>query len=478
MARAGGVMQIAFPLATSATLDPATVGSTGDYDIILASALYDHLVDTDNHWNITPALAVSWDVDTSLTHWTLHLRQGVKFHDGTPFTAEHAAFAVSRILNKSLGSPLWRSFSSFLAPDGVVAKDAHTLVFNLQKPNSFFLQALAERQLGIPKMETTLSGIGTGPFQLVRFNPQVWEVKANPQYWKKGLPLLSGLRGVIIDDPVTRVQSVISGASHLADNVSADQVASVQKSSNGKVWSHQNFHYFLVIFDPTVPPFDDNRVRMALKLAVNRPTLLKIGEHGVGTLANDIPVPLGDPYYPARFPLRKQNFSTVKQLLAAAGHSGGINLTLQTSEAEGGMVDYGVTWSQIVSASGAINVTVSQAPADSYWDQVWLKQPFYVSAALSRFPSERLDVTYVAAAPWNETKMHNPTLDALVDKARATNDPSKQKAALRAAYAIIAGQAGQSQATFDPKLWASKKTVQGLKLEPTHILDPSTAHLA
>jgi ABC-type transport system substrate-binding protein len=110
-------------------------------------------------------------------------------------------------------------------------------------------------------------------------------------------------------------------------------------------------------------------------------------------------------------------------------------------------------------------VKIKQWSPDTYWDQVWLVKPMYVSYYSRRHPNEILAVTYASNAPWNECKLKDPELDNLLAEGLKTTDKNEQKKIYEQALDLVADKHGTSIPAFTSKLWVKKKNVQGEELE-------------
>ena len=462
----GGILQIAISDTggPKESLDPAV--QTNVNDGIYTDLLYDALTGSNEKWEVTPVLAESFESNADVTEWTFKLRQGVKWHDGKPFTSADAAYSIGRHLTEDSGSPLLDRLSPSLDKGGISTPDENTLVLKLKRPDSLIPLTLSARHARIVQDGATdfSKGIGTGAFTLKSFTPaRSWEVTKNPNYWDKGVPYLDGVRGVIIGEQSTKVQSVLSGDSHVSDNIDFSAAATVKGNSNVQLMEFKNATYLLVAMDSTKPPFDDEKVRMAMKIAVDRDAVVSTAYQGYGTTTSDVPVPSDDPYFPDEVGAREQNIDEAKQLLADAGHPDGIDVELFTSQAYGAMVDLAVAYAQVVEPAG-IRVKIKQWPADTFWDQVWLVKPMYTSYYTRRHPNESLSITYTTSAPWNESKLKSTELDDLVAKGLATTDADEQQQAYQDALTIVANEAGTAIPAFINSLHVAKKSVKGVEL--------------
>jgi peptide/nickel transport system substrate-binding protein len=478
-AKKGGLVQVSFSDAnTKENLDPAL--TTLNNDSFYTGQIYEGLTVADTDWNVHPVLAEKWEANEDATEWTFTLRQGVKWHDGTPFTSTDAAYSIGRLLEEDLGSPLFSRLGPSLDKAGISAPDDATLVLTLKRPDSLIPLALSARHAMFVKDGTTdftKTAIGTGPFKLKSFQPgRSWEVEKNPDYWESGVPYLDGIRGVVIGEQSTKVQSVVSGQSHLADPIDYSAASTVKGAGGAELLEFKGATYLLVAMDQTKPPFDDERVVDAIKMAVDREKVLQAVYQGYGQVSGDVPVPPDDPYYPPDVS-SEQDIEGAKALLAEAGHADGVDLELFTSASYGGMVDLAVAFAQVVEPAG-IRVKIKQWSPDTYWDQVWLVKPMYVSYYTRRHPNEILSVTYASNAPWNEAKLKDPELDDLLAQGLKTTDEDEQKSIYQQALALVADKHGTSIPAWTSKLWVKKKNLKGEELELSRGIIMKKASLA
>jgi peptide/nickel transport system substrate-binding protein len=476
----GGVIQISFSdSSTDESLDPAI--SELNNDSFYTGQIYEGLTVADTDWEVHPVLAESWEPNADATEWTFTLRQGVTFHDGTPVTSKDAAYSIGRLLDEKVGSPLFSRLQPSLDPGGIATPDDQTLVLTLKRPDSLMPLALSARHAMIVKEGTTefsvQTAIGTGPFKVKSFRPgQSWEVERNPSYWEQGLPYLDGLRGIVIGEQSTKVQSVTAGQAHIADPIDYSAASTVQGSSAAELLEFKGSTYLLIAMDQRKAPFDDERVVDAIKKAVDRDQVLQAVFQGYGDVTADVPVPPDDPFYPTDLD-PAQDIEGAKQLLADAGYPDGIDVELITSASYGGMVDLAVAFQQVVEPAG-IRVKINQWSPDTYWDQVWLVKPMFVSYYTRRHPNEILSITYASNAPWNECKLENPTLDDLLSQGLRTTDPDEQTQIYQDALREVADKHGTSIPAFVSKLWVKKKNVKGEELELSRGMLMKRAYLA
>lgn len=467
--RSGGTLRLAFSDAkASESLDPA-LSFTGN-DSVYCGAIYESLCSTDTKWDVMAALATSRKPNADATQWTINLRHGVQWHDGSPFTANDVVFSVRRWLDKALGSSMYARLSPSLDAGGITPPDPHTVALKLKRPDALLPVAFALRNAKITKAGTTKftneTAIGTGAFRLISWTPfRSWSVRKNPHYWQKGLPYLDGVQAVVIPDSGTKLQSVTSGESDVGDPVDTSSWPSVASSSSVELVKLDNRQCWVVILDQRFKPFADPRVVEAVKLAVDHQKLLNVVFQGQGTVTADVTVPASSPFYPSGL-APKVDLGKSKALLAAAGYSNGLNIELNTSAAAAGMIELGQAFQQMMKPAG-INVKLKQWPTTSYWNDAWMQTPVFQDYWNHRHPADMLELFYTKGATWNMAHHSDNRSADLINKVFRTTDPVEQKTAIEDAYRYLASTFKYLIPVFSGSGWVQKKNVHGLELNYT-----------
>jgi peptide/nickel transport system substrate-binding protein len=423
-------------------------------------------------WQVRPRLAVSWSAAANGRIWTFKLRPGVKFHNGKPLTSKDVAWSFRHVLDKSNGSSAYAVLSAELDPSGIKTPNAHTVVFHLKKPDVQFPIMCGVYQVGIyPNgVDPKKNPIGTGPFMIKSWHPTLgWQIVRNPHYWVPGLPYLDGVQAVYISDPNTKVQAVTNGDADISDRIPLTQVSSLQKNSALKLFTLPGAVFIDYSTDHTQAPWTDVRVQQAFKIAVDRRALMQAAIQGHGTLTGDVPELPSDPFYPPQRGIPKQNIAQAKQLLAAAGHSSGIQVTLTTANTYPGTVEMVTALKSIVAPAG-IDININQVPTDTFWSNNWLHDPAFTSYWNHRPPGQILNLLYRQGAVWNESKFESPTLDKTIDAGLATLNPTKSRAIFRKALDMVATQSGVGISFHVNGTHVAKKRVNGVVVDPQIML--------
>ncbi|MEM7547976.1 MAG: ABC transporter substrate-binding protein [Pseudomonadota bacterium] len=255
---------------------------------LVAPKIYDGLFDYDNDLNIVPALAESHEVSEDGKTVTFNLRQGVKWHDGEPFTSADVQFTVMEVLKKV--HP--RGPNSFREVTSIDTPDDHTAVFNLENPAPYMLRALSGYESPIvPKhllegqdprsADLANNPVGTGAYKFTEWKKgQYVRLDKNEDYWKPGLPYIDRVVGRFIPDASTRTAAmengeVLYGAYGAIPNIDAvrlNEMDGISVTTDG--YSMIN-PMALIEFNTTKPPFDNPAVRQAISLVIDREFLIE-----------------------------------------------------------------------------------------------------------------------------------------------------------------------------------------------------------
>ncbi|WP_339061181.1 ABC transporter substrate-binding protein [Tepidibacillus marianensis] len=325
----------------STSLDPADV--TDGESLNVTKNIFDTLLDyKEGSTEVEPALAEKWESSTDGLTWTFHLKQGVKFHDGTDFDAEAVVFNFNRWMDKS--NPYHKGdfpyysymFGGFKGDKGhvikeVVAKDKYTVEIKLNTPQGPFLNNIAMPAFAIasPKAikekgdQFGKNPVGTGPFVFKQWLPNDKIVLTkNPNYWVTGYPKLEQLIFKAIPDNSARFTALQSGDVDLIDGVNPDDVTTAKNNPNLKVWLRPSMNVGYLSFNTQKKPFDNIKVRQALSMAVNKQGLIKAFYNGLAEPAKN-PIPPSLWSYNDEVKDYEYNLEQAKKLLAEAGYPNG-----------------------------------------------------------------------------------------------------------------------------------------------------------
>jgi peptide/nickel transport system substrate-binding protein len=432
-------------------------------------SIFDPLVLLNSDLSLSPGLALEWNPNKTATEYEVKLRPGVTFHNGKTLDAEDVIYSIRLMAKKtSIALP----FVSGIKLRDLKAVNKTTLRIPLLFPdgdlranfvyyNTWIVQK-GEKNFRRP--------VGTGPFKFQSFTPGQQSVfTRNANYWGHGGPYVDSLKIVSISDPTARLNALLSGQIDAMAQMAYAQAKAHQATRDIKVLVAHAPQVLMFYMDTTKPPFNDNRVRLAMKLIADRPTLIQDAISGFGTVGNDI-VGKGLPFYDNSIPQRTQDIDRAKSLLKAAGKDG-LRVVLQTSDVIPGFVEAATLLAQQATAAG-VSIKLQQVPASSYFNPSlkYLKMLF----AETQWPPPSLKFFYLQAlaanAPFNETHWHSKSFNHLLFKAIGELNHAKAKSYWNQVQKIQWQQGGYLSWTNADFVDGLSKKVNGIKPSSAGIL--------
>lgn len=474
---ASGTLRVAFPESPN-EFDPALYSAFPEYNT--GYAVYDGLVRVDDGLIPQPALATAWDVAADGLTWTFTIREGVAFHHGKALTAEDVAHTFNRLIDPDVASPLGAALAIV---DSVEAVDDTTAVFNLNSANGDLALLCGSPQARIVPADLSQDELranpsGTGPFAFVsHVAGERTSFAANPDYWGDG-PFVESLEFVAMPESSTQVAALSGGQIDMMWQAGTENLAALDSASDVEVLQVASGAYQTVAMQSDVAPFDDSRVREAVRKCVDRNGMVAIALEDIGDPGNDHPFPVFSPFL-ADIPLKEPDIEGAKALLADAGYPDGIDLTLTTSEVRAGMVPLATALQEMCRPAG-INIELDVAPPDNYWSEVWLNRPFFCSNWGFR-PSidETLSLQFVTDGKWNEGRYGTAEIDAAVAAGRAASDPAERSTQYEVVQRGLNGEGGAVVVPyFRPVIQARTTAVQGYVPHPAQWMYLDTVSLA
>ena len=431
------------------SMDPSILYSGGDAPYIYG--VYERLVDVTPNFEVVPELAESWESNADATEWTFHLRSGVKFHDGTELTAKDVVYTFRRILDPATGSSGLGVLSASITPDGITAKDNDTVVFKTAEPAVMLPLLLTTKETGIVRdgaksEDLRVRGNGTGPFMQDTFTPGSDYIKlvANPSYWQAGMPKAPCLEIRTIQEATTATAALQSGEQDLILQVDSAAVTVLKGDANISLLETAAGNSMTFSMFTDTPPFDNVKVRQALKKVIDRKEMVQTVLLGLGEAGADNPIPVSDPLsYLNSQGAPVQDIEGAKKLLVEAGYSTSkpLKFDLYTGEGVPGVNLMSQVFAEQAAKAG-IQVNIIQTPSESFWDDVWLKQSF-VTSAWSRRPVILAEgMAYKCDSKYPETHWCRPEFDKLVAKAGSTVDPKERADTLHQMQQMITEDGG------------------------------------
>jgi peptide/nickel transport system substrate-binding protein len=440
--KSGGTLQVAWESDVTG-LDPHLSAGIQAYRAV--GNLFNSLITIDTELNYVPDLAESWEILENGKVYLFHLRQGVKFHDGTDFDAEVVRWNYQRIMDpeeKAFDAPNYSIIES------VEAIDAHTVKFTLKHPSIILLPVMAAYRTGFLQMspasykqwgkdDVRMHPVGTGPFKLARWEPnQVIVLEKNPNYFKPGLPYLDRVDLRIMKEGVTRVTALRTGEVDFANWIPSEHIERLTKDPQLQVIRGRDAQRAQCYFNLRKPAFQDVRVRHALLgYGIDRHAIAKTALLGFAQpLWSFVP-----PGARGHFDFGDQfayDPEKAKALLKEAGYDAKnpLRYTLMTHGAEASLPTIAtIMKTQYAKLGVEVTVEILDRPIflrrltrDRDWDQLLNLS----GGSFDTYSSTRLIDTRAG----NNSSNHQDThVDALIDRLRET---TTEEAFLQAGYEV------------------------------------------
>ncbi len=372
-AGSGGILRLASWM-TLTTWDPRA--SAADEPLYLAN-LYEPLLYTNPPGSaepFTPCLATSWNVSKNGLTWTFHLRQGVKFHDGTPFTSAAVKYSLEATKKLGLGAAyMWFPVTKITTPDDYTVK----ITTEYAAPIDRCASAMYGAWIFSPKTKgksqkwwDTPNEAGTGPYTLVSYKPNEELVfKRFPDYWGGWKP--GQFEQVVVkqvSEAATQRQMLEAGEVDFADGLSRDSVPALENNPAVKIVKEHSVQNEVLMFNTQHKPLDNVKVRQALSYALPYQDILEAATNGYGEVSQG---PIPRELYPHDPSMGQYTYdlTKAKQLLSEAGYpNGGFKLLMTYASDDA----YGSKFAPLVKEAFAkVGVTVDLQPL--LFEQQWAK---------------------------------------------------------------------------------------------------------
>lgn len=415
----------------------------GFADFSRVAQLYDPLVEygTDGAPRLVLAEEITHNGDAS--QWTIRIRSDVTFHDGKPLTIHDVIHTLRRIANpkKPLEGAVGIVGARGVDFKAIKIQDQRTARIPMRAPNVALTEVLAQPWFYIvPEGYDPHRPVGTGAFQYVSFTPGSQSVfKRNPNYWQDPLPYVDQVTITNFSESSAQVNALISGSVDLIDQVPRTGVLSqLTSSGTALVTSHtQGFQPLTMRVDTA--PFNDVRVRQAMRLLVDRKQMVEVVLGGHGTVGNDI-FSKFDPDYDSALPQRAADPEAAKSLLRAAGHSD-LRVQLVTADIAAGVVDAAQVFAQQATAGG-VKVAVDHVTVSDFFGKSYLSYPF-AQDWWSGFPYlVQVGQAMLPKSPFNETHWQDARYVSLYNQAIAEVNTHRRRDLIHAMQTIEYKQGG------------------------------------
>src|SRR5579859_540793 len=472
----GAVIKAGIVVPTAA-INPVTVADQGGLDMLAQTGEY--LTLSDQTLTLKPVLAESWTPNSAGDVWTFKIRQGVKFSNGHPLTADDVVYTYKLQTNPAGKGAALSQFGGVLVPSGVQKVDNFTVAFHLEAPNGNFpylTSSDAYQMIIIPngydptKWESSF--IGTGPFVLDKYTTKVGaSFKRNPNYW--GTPAKPAATEFTFY--ATETPGVLALTSGSIDVIGQFTVANGPQLLTGpyNVTKLKSSAHRELSMRNDKAPFTDPRVRQAIALSLDRPTIVKALFKGLADIGNDSPFAPVFPSTDTSVAQRAIDVAKAKSLLSAAGHPNGFSATL-TGEIFQEIPQFAQIVQQQAKAIG-VHLALKIEAQPTYYGKFVFGQSDWLDATMSLVDYGHRGVPNVfLTAPlqtinsktgtgaWNAAHFSNAQYNKLSKEYIAASDLTSQRAIAGKIETLLLTETPIIYAYFYNYLTASANTVSGI----------------
>jgi peptide/nickel transport system substrate-binding protein len=469
--KAGGVLKVANQK-PSGPVDPVAMENLGAYTV--ASIPLEYLCGPGEGAALAPMLAESWKPNADGSVWTFMLRKGVKWHDGTPFTAADVVSTLDKLADAGL--------KASIAKGAAKAIDDTTVEVTLLAADGNFPYLVSNwnpQALITPKgwasgQTVDAAPNGTGPFKLTKYDAATGATFVRNDEWWGGKPLLDGVELVFSDDPATQIQGLLGDAVHAvvqfpviggeAVFAAGDKyvVEGIQGASHRQIWMNVREGNFA-----------DKRTRQAVAYGLDRQAIIDTVLRGKGDLGNDHPIAPVYEFFDKTQPQRKRDVEKAKQLLKDSGKEG---LTIEMTAVD--LQEIGKTAEVVQSQLKEIgmNITLNVESTDtvySKWCAVYDSkvEPAGCDGGVEfgivdygnrATPDVYLGKAY-ATGEWNSAHFNNADFNAAFKQYQGALDTSGRAAAAKTLQVIANEEVPYAIPYFVNSLTAYSKKVGGIK---------------
>jgi glutathione transport system substrate-binding protein len=460
------------------SMDPGD--QTATYTGALLDPMYEGLVKRDPDLSLKPALATEWSSDPAGLVWTFKLRQGVKFHDGTPFDADAVVKNFARHLDTKRGLAASGRLRTFL--DSVTVVDPSTVQFKLKNPYPAFLALLTTGPCLMVSPTADAAGtigskaVGTGPYKLLEYKSGEYVLEGrNADWWGGASKGEDEIKWSWTAETSVMNMALQTGDADVINPFPSAFAQQIKANPEMKLSTTDGSAVFWVSLNTKMKPLDDVRVRQALNYATDRAGIVKAFMQGFATPANSPLAPVTPGYDKSLAPY-SYDIDKAKQLLKEAGYPDGFTMSTIVQEQEARIGEL----LQAMWAKAGIKLDVRKMESG-----VWSKAAFLdpagkekdgIGSAIASWSSgvNGADLQFrplyysksASPAGANLGFFADPKLDALVDKAASTLDEAARNAIYVDAQKEVNEQAPHVLLFTKQDLFAARANVQGVWMIP------------
>ena len=476
--------------ADAVNLDPQDTNDNASYGP--EKLMYEGLVGYNASMEMEAQLAESWEASEDATRFTFFLRQGVTFHDGTPFNAEAVKYNFERVINPDNALKRYGLYSIISAVEVV---DEFTVKFTTTKPFGAMLATFAHHAGGIISPtaaaqyedvhEFGKNPVGTGPFKFVEWVPgDHITVEKFDGYWDaEKAAQVDRITIKPVPEAGTRIAMLQAGDAHFINQVPPSQVELVAGGTDVALAQNESIYTYWVAMNTQIEPFNNKQVRQALNYAVDKQAIIDVVLRGYGKPADSPLAPRAWGYTPVM--TYEYDVEKAKQMLTEAGYPDGFSSTMWISDSseakeaavaiQGQLAEVGVQVEVMPMEAATLSAERFKPQAENQsqmnyagWspstgDADWGLRPLLATESI---PPTSFNLAFFS----------NPDVDAAIAQGLASADPEVRQAAYTTAQEIIMDEAPWIFLWVPTTLGGIRKEIDGMVIQPDGIAYMRTVH--
>ena len=408
------------------SLDPALAAS--EVPFMINSTWGETLVDVELNGTLGMRVAEEVSSNADATQWMFKIRKGVEYHDGGTISAEDVVATLKRHTDDASQS----GAQGIVKGIADMKAEGDMVTLTLASGNADLPFLMADYHLMIQPgggVDAPVAGNGTGAYKVVSNEPgvrAVFEKFAN--YWDASRGHADGVEILTINDNTARTAAIQAGQIQIMNRIDPKIVELLAGNTDITIERASGPGHYVFIMRCDAAPFDNNDLRMALKMSVNRAELVEKILGGMGSPGNDFPINAAYPLFDDSIPQREYDAAMAAEFYKKSGHDGSPIILQVAPGAFPGAVEAAQLFQASANAAG-VPLQVKLEPDDGYWSNVWNVAPFCASYWGGRPVQDQMYSTaYLSTAEWNDTAFRDAKFDALMIGARGELDQVKRKA--------------------------------------------------